>query len=104
MPDPAAPQPATGPARDGRRTQSRRTRSTPLRRESRWTSPRGKQDRFPLVRAENASYGFRRNIHGLAPAGFWSCLVTLVLVASVGLLLVIVDKPVWLLGYPRPWQ
>jgi len=61
---------------------------------------RGDRDRFPLVQAENASYGFRRNIHGLAPAGFRSCLVTLVLAAAVGLLLVIVDKPVWLLGLP----
>ena len=64
---------------------------TALREATRDTS------RFPLVFAENANYGFRRNLWGLRPIGT-SIAVLLVLICWALLLLTIWGKP-----WPNPW-
>ena len=53
--------------------------------------------RFPLVFAENANYGFRRNLWGLKPIGA-SIAVALALVSWALLLLTVWGRP-----WPDPW-
>ena len=55
------------------------------------------RDRFPLVFAELANYGFRRNLWGLRPIGA-SVAVALALVSWTSLLLTIWGRP-----WPDPW-
>ena len=64
---------------------------TSLREATRDTS------RFPLVFAENANYGFRRNLWGLKPIGALIAAV-LVMVSWTLLLLTIWGRP-----WPDPW-